>query len=523
MVMRENIKIIAAIIILFLAVFLFEHRSYFQSNQRQVVQDAEFILTEADLEEASVWELNGKWSFYPDVLIPPTDSLEQYEANKVLVSAPHQWNNYVKPNAEGVTVGTYHIKIHVPRDDEYGFYIKTIHQANRIFINGEEVGGIGNPSQSLAAFEHENDDKYVVFGKSEGRVLDLIIHVGNHFYPKAGILYPIEFGEKKVIQKEYLLKLLLDGAIVVGYIVFGLIYFASYIQNRKRKEELFFGLFAISLGLYMSLINQKWFFLINPGIDLSWQLRMQLGMFLVVVASWTYFLYSMFPQLANRKIMVGSIVVLGVYFLAYTVFHPFQYDSTATAQKALFWQYVYVSGYIFTVPYNIFVLIKAMLLRMEGAKYILIILTSFFCYITLLGTNFLMGVSVDYLALLLFFVLLFGFASLLSYRANWSYEKVQRLSEEMMTHNQMKDEFLLKTSHELRTPLNGILNVSKLLMEGAKGPLKRAQQENVMLIYNVTKRLEHLVEDLLFSSNYMTGEVRVSPHCECCAWLELAD
>ena len=88
--------------------------------------------------------------------------------------------------------------------------------------------------------------------------------------------------------------------------------------------------------------------------------------------------------------------------------------------------------------------------------------------------------------------------------------RIQALSEELLTHNQMKDEFLLKTSHELRTPLNGILNLSKSLMEGTKGPLKRAQQEQVILIHNVTQRLGHLVEDLLFSSNHMTGEVRVS-------------
>jgi signal transduction histidine kinase len=89
--------------------------------------------------------------------------------------------------------------------------------------------------------------------------------------------------------------------------------------------------------------------------------------------------------------------------------------------------------------------------------------------------------------------------------------KIEALSDELLKHNEMKDEFLLKTSHELRTPLNGILNLAKSLMEGAQGPLKRPQQEQVILIHNVTQRLGYLVEDLLFSSNQMTGEVKVSP------------
>ncbi|MGE6600208.1 histidine kinase dimerization/phospho-acceptor domain-containing protein [Lysinibacillus fusiformis] len=90
---------------------------------------------------------------------------------------------------------------------------------------------------------------------------------------------------------------------------------------------------------------------------------------------------------------------------------------------------------------------------------------------------------------MLFLLILFGFASLLNYRANQAFEKIQILSEELLAHNQMKDDFLLKTSHELRTPLNGILNLSKTLMEGAQGPLKRTQQEQVILIHNVTQRL----------------------------------
>ena len=149
--------------------------------------------------------------------------------------------------------------------------------------------------------------------------------------------------------------------------------------------------------------------------------------------------------------------------------------------------------------------------NVDGAHYILIILTSLTCYTILLVINFLFGIPIAFSELLLFLLMLFSFASLFSFRANASYNKVQALSDELLVYHQMKDEFLLKTSHELRTPLNGILNLSKSLMEGAQGPLKRTQQENVILIHNVTQRLGYLVDDLLFSSNQMTGDVRVTP------------
>ncbi|WP_100402264.1 hybrid sensor histidine kinase/response regulator [Bacillus sp. FJAT-42315] len=508
--MKKNITIIVAIIMLFLSVFLFENWGYFESGTRKIVKDGELTLTEADLQGNSVWQLDGEWSFYPNELLSPTQSLEPYEENRLVIPVPKTWDDYVEPNAEGVSVGTYHLKIHVSRDGEYGFYIKTIRQANRVFINGEEVGGIGNPSQSAATFEKENDDKYVVFGKSENQVIDLMVHVGNQSYPKAGILYPIQFGEKDGIQKGYLWRMLVDIVGIVGYIVFGLIYLISYWQNRKRKEELFFGLFALSFGFHLSLINQKWFFVLNSDIDMNVQVSMQLGTALLALASMTLFVYYMFPQLVNQRMIVGVIILLAVSFLVYSVYSFFSAPVDLKSEELFFRQNIYILVLILVVFYNVFVLMKAVFLDLEGIKYLLIVLASLFCYAVLVSLNFLFGVPIDHIALLLFSLVLLGFSSLLSYRTNVSYEKAQKLSAELTAYNRMKDEFLLKTSHELRTPLNGILNVSKALMEGMQGPLKRAQQENVMLIHNVTKRLEHLVEDLLFSSNYMTGEVRVS-------------
>ena len=72
-------------------------------------------------------------------------------------------------------------------------------------------------------------------------MLDIVIHVGNYNYPKAGITFPIEFGTKEAIQRDFSMKILAESFVCIGYIVFGAIYIISYSQNRKRKEELFWG------------------------------------------------------------------------------------------------------------------------------------------------------------------------------------------------------------------------------------------------------------------------------------------
>ncbi|MBE1556479.1 ATP-binding protein [Sporosarcina limicola] len=509
--MKKNSGITVTIIMLFTVVFFLGNQEYFRTDSRPIVQDGVTTIDNGQLQQQSILKLDGEWSFYPNVLIPPSASIDAYEQQRIPIEVPAKWDDFVEPNEEGLSIGTYHITVKVPVEGQYGLYIRTIRQANRIFINGEDVGAVGNPSDTLQAFRFENADKYTVFAKSKNKELDIIIHVGNRNYSKAGILFHVEFGKKESIQKYYRKKVLVDAFVSIGYMVFGLIYLISYSQNRKRKEELFLALFTILLGLYMSFINQKVFFLIMPPIDTSGQVRLQLGILPLVIACLTYFIYYIYPEFIKKKAIYSISFLLGILFFIYAIYDPFTNNGMAIGTASLLLlQLVFVVTILPVVLYNLFILLRVLMKNVEGAHYILIFLVSLCCHALLMVVKFLFDVPMNYSELLLFILVLYSFASLLSFRANASFKKVQALSEELLLHNQLKDEFLLKTSHELRTPLNGILNLSKSLMEGAQGPLKREQQENVILIHNVTQRLGYLVEDLLFSSNHMSKEVRVT-------------
>lgn len=504
--MKKNIIIVLAITLLFLIVFWLGNRDYFL-NSAPIVHNGKAIISSNELKENSNIKLNGQWSFYPNILISPNDSFNTYKDRHILIDVPSNINSLLERNQEGLNIGTYQLKIKVPTEGDYGLYIRTIRQANRIFINGEEVGAKGNPSASVQDFNFENDDKYIVFAKSKNYELNIVIHVGNYNYPKSGIIFPIEFGTKETIQKEYHIRVMTNVIISIGYIVFGIIYLISFSQNRKRKEELFFGLFAILLGVYMSLINQKLFFLIMPKLMIIEQIRLQLGILPLVIIFFTLFVHYMFPQFMTKINVYTIFVILISVFFIYGILSP--YDNKA--EMLIILQIAYVGTIISIILYNLFILIRVLFKRIEGAHYILVILVSICCYSSFLGGNFLFDIPIDYIELLLFVIILLSFASLLNFRANVSFEEVQSLSKELIAHNQMKDEFLLKTSKELKEMLYGILNLSKSLMEGTKGPLKRPQQEQIILMHNVTKRLGHLVDDLQLSSSLMSGEISISP------------
>lgn len=506
--MKRNISLITVIITLFTIVFYLGNQNFFHIEHKSVVQDGIATIDIGQLEKRSIIKLDGEWAFYPNVLIPPSREMREFEQQRAALNVPSKWNSFVEPNEEGLSVGTYHLLVEVPVEGQYGLYIRTIRQANRIFINGEEVGAKGNPSPTLETFRVENADKYTVYSVSENKQLDIVIHVANYNYSKAGILFQVEFGTKSAIENHYNKKLLLDALVSIGYMIFGLIYLISYNQNRKRKEELFFGLFILLLGLYMSFINQKIFFQFMPSLGVSEQIRLQLGIIPLVAASLTYFVHAMYPEFIKKRAIIRINVLLGTVFFIYAITDPFSNNGTGAI---VLLQLIYVSAIIPVVLYNLFVLFRVLMKKVEGAHYILIFLVSLCCYSILMVVKFLFDLPMNYSELLLFVLVLYSFASLLSFRANASFSKTKKLSEELYVNSQLKDEFLIKTSQELQVPLNRILNVSKSLMEGTKGPLKREQQENIISIHSDTQRLGFLVEDLLFSSNHMAGEVSVAP------------
>jgi len=496
------------IITLFTIVFFLGNQNHFHRVNQPIVQNGIATIDSGQLDKRSIIKLDGEWAFYPNVLVPPGRAMSELEDQRIGIDVPSKWNSFVEPNEEGLSVGTYHLMVEVPVEGQYGLYIRTIRQANRIFINGEEVGAKGNPSHTFESFRVENADKYTVYSASENKLLDIVIHAANYNYSKAGILFQVEIGTKSVIENHYSKKLLLDALVSIGYMIFGLIYLISYYQNRKRKEELFFGLFILLLGLYMSFINQKIFFQFMPWLGVSEQIRLQLGIIPVVAASLTYFVHAMYPEFIKKRVLTRISFLLGIVFFIYAISDPFTHNGTGAV---LLFQLIYVCGITPVVLYNLFVLFRVLMKEVEGAHYILIFLVSLCCYSMLMVMKFLFDLPMNYIELLLFVLVLYSFASLLSFRANASFSKTQKLSEELSINSQLKDEFLIKTSQELQVPLNRILHVSKSLMEGTNGPLKRKQQENVLSIHNDTQRLGFLVEDLLFSSNQMAGEVSVDP------------
>ena len=88
-------------------------------------------------------------------------------------------------------------------------------------------------------------------------------------------------------------------------------------------------------------------------------------------------------------------------------------------------------------------------------------------------------------------------------------QKSQELAEANISLEEMsrhKSQFLANMSHELRTPLNSIIGYTKLMLDGLEGDINEEQQKDLQTVYNNSKHLLELINDLLDLSRIEAGK-----------------
>ena len=80
-------------------------------------------------------------------------------------------------------------------------------------------------------------------------------------------------------------------------------------------------------------------------------------------------------------------------------------------------------------------------------------------------------------------------------------------NERLRELDRLKDEFISLVSHELRTPLTSIRGYLELLLDGGAGDLTEDQSRFLAVVDRNSKRLMHLVGDLLFLAQIEAGKL----------------
>jgi signal transduction histidine kinase len=88
-------------------------------------------------------------------------------------------------------------------------------------------------------------------------------------------------------------------------------------------------------------------------------------------------------------------------------------------------------------------------------------------------------------------------------------ELVKKRTSELEQVNLYKSQFLANMSHELRTPLNSIIGYTKLMLDGMEGDINTEQKEDLQIVYDNSKHLLSLINDLLDLSKIESGKFEI--------------
>ncbi len=92
--------------------------------------------------------------------------------------------------------------------------------------------------------------------------------------------------------------------------------------------------------------------------------------------------------------------------------------------------------------------------------------------------------------------------------AKKSREKIKEQNEKLQKLNTVKNAFLNITSHELRTPMTAISGHVEMLLGRMLGEISEEQERSLETILRNTKRLNHLVQDVLDFSRLESGTMK---------------
>ncbi len=439
-----------------------------------------------------ILSLQGQWDFYWKRFLTNQELQSMNPVPDIEADVPSVWTNYQVngDNLPGFGYATYHLKvINADKEIPLSLRIPTMSTAYRLYIDDKLVSSSGTAAADKEQFIPQYKIITVQIPPS-AKEFDIIVQVSNFVYSRGGMWYAVNMGTAEQIQDLNRHIIYRDIFLFSSFFILGLYYLCIFLIRREDKSSLYFTLMCF-VAMGRTIIHGDYvIYNMLPFISFGTIVFINYATLYWFPTTFTLLLRELFPDILPKKVVQGT-VIYATGMTLFTLLAPLHFYTRYT--YFILPVVVLISSY--TVVFTVIAFLKkkqdsllvlfGTIAIVSGAAYDIL------CYYRVITYN------VGELSSFGFFIFLSLQSFILARRSARALQDVNNLSIRLLEIDKLKDEFFANTSHELTTPLNGIMGITEAMLRGSEGELNEGQRQNLDIIAMSSRRLTHLVNDIL--------------------------
>ncbi|MFC0213403.1 ATP-binding protein [Paenibacillus chartarius] len=477
--------------------------------------------------------LDGEWEFYGSQLLDPAQftnrTPEMRQAD--YLSVPKAWPATTR---SGITVpshgyATYRLTVRLGselQNRQLAVYMPSVATSYKLWINGRLAASNGIVADNREQMVPANYRKVVYFDTNEDQV-ELVVQAANFVQRKGGLWQSLRLGSADAVSFERDTNIAVEMFLAGALTLMGIYHIGLYAFRRSEPAALLFGLLSLAFAVRSMLLGETMAVRLFPG--LAWEPAVKIEYISGMIALPLFMYFCRFQYKGQFSKRWAGIALTFTTLCCLLVL----------ATPARVYTYMMLPVQLFAVVMLLYALYVFMVMvgrKQEGALRNFIALLVFFgtfihdtlFYNHLIHTKQLLGFGlVTYLLVQ---------AVNISSRFSRSFTRAEQLSRQLRELNDTLEHkvsertaelersnaklqqayndmtlleasrrmLLSNISHELKTPLTSIQGYTRAIIDGViSGPPKKYLE----LIYEKSKILQHIFQDLLELSKLETGKM----------------
>ncbi|MDG0795193.1 ATP-binding protein [Cohnella ginsengisoli] len=418
------------------------------------------------------------------------------------IHVPGDWRSALDAHdgAPSYGYGTYRLRILTdPLKKPVTAWLSRVQSATVVSMNGFSEGTIGRVGATKQTYVPKSVSFTSTYDAEGVTEIDLLVQVSNFDHPfQGGFTRSVLFGAQSSIDFTRWYSIGFQMITFVVLMLHGFYAFILYLLNRRDRTFLLFSLLTLAAGLTVTSDHDNLLMLWLP-IDFAWSLKIRLFSYMWL----SYLILLLYKRFSSEPPWKAGSRIFAAALCAYTAF-----AAIAPASWVYVSRHYFLFGAFYLLPFaRMAWLIVRMYVRRRSDE----------------GSVFLMAAGLAVLSSVIWGIIGFTpthypidiIVAIIGFSSYWfqvyfrNARENAQLNERLRAADKVKDEFLANTSHELRTPLHGIMNIAETVVAKERGRLSDGALQDMGLLIGVSRRMSHLLGDLLDVARLQDGGVKL--------------